>query len=423
MDYQPRIVDSLLDKLLHGLPAVSVEGAKGVGKTATAQQLAASTIELDRVGLRSNVIADPQIIATMAAPTLIDEWQLVPSVWDTVRREVDRDRTPGRFILTGSSTPSRDARIHSGAGRIVRLVMRPMTLPERGVTRPAVSFSGLLDGGKPTATCSTDVSLTDYTREIIASGLPGIRQDPADLRRRQLDSYIDSALDRDIPELGATVRRPRALRAWLTAYAAATSTTANYTAILDASTPGEADKLSRATATVYRELLERVRLLEPLPAWVPTQNLLTRLSQAPKHHLVDPALAARLLGATEQSLLDATADATTVREGTLLGALFESLAVMTVRVYAELSGARVSHLRTRNGDHEIDLIVERDDHRVLAIEAKLSASASAHDTRHLTWLESQIGDKLIDKVIVNTGAFAHRMPDGTAVVPLALLGA
>jgi predicted AAA+ superfamily ATPase len=137
---------------------------------------------------------------------------------------------------------------------------------------------------------------------------------------------------------------------------------------------------------------------------------------------VDPALAARLLGATHQSLLDDTVPNPIPRQGTLLGSLFESLAVMTARVYAELSGARVSHLRTHNGDQEVDLIVERDDHCVLAIEVKLAGAATANDTKHLSWLAREIGNRLIDRVVITTGRFAHRLPDGTAVIPLGLLG-
>jgi predicted AAA+ superfamily ATPase len=149
---------------------------------------------------------------------------------------------------------------------------------------------------------------------------------------------------------------------------------------------------------------------------------LKRLGQAPKHHLADPALAARLLGATEASLLDDTVPAPLPRPGTTLGALFESLVALTVRVFAEPVSGRVSHLRTSDGDHEIDLIVERDDHRVLAIEVKLSGAARPADAKHLSWLADRIGDRLIDRVVINTGQFAHRLPDGTAVVPLALLG-
>ncbi|MDR0416719.1 MAG: DUF4143 domain-containing protein [Propionibacteriaceae bacterium] len=414
------MIDELLRELIGGLPAVAVEGAKGVGKTAAAQRLAAATVALDDPGYRVNIAADPRLVTGFAAPTLVDEWQLVPDVWDVVRRAVDRDRAPGQFLLTGSAYPAKDLRRHAGAGRIVRLAKRPMTLPERGVTSPTVSFADLLAGGRPELAGQTEFGLADYTREIIASGLPGIRRDPPRLRLRQLDSYIANALDHDIPALGAGVRRPRALRAWLAAYAAATATTANYGAILDAATPGEADKLTRPTVAVYRELLEQIWLLDPLPAWIPAFNPLKRLAQAPKHHLVDPALAARLLGATERSLLDGTATGPVPRPGTLRGALFESLAALTVRVFAEPAGAQVSHLRTRNGDHEIDLIVERDDHKVLAIEVKMGAAVGRGDSRHLAWLEST--GAVVDKVIVNTGPLAHRLPDGTAVVPLALLG-
>ena len=422
MEYQPRVIDKLLQDLVNGLPAVSVEGAKGVGKTATASRLASSMVELDRESYRANVEADPGIIAGLQPPVLVDEWQLVPAVWDFVRREVDRDRTPGRYILTGSATPPKKARIHSGAGRIVKVVMRPMTLPERGVTIPTVSFADLLAGNGAILTGHTDIGLSDYVDEILDSGFPGMRQDPPRLHARQLDSYITTILDRDIPELGSAVRRPRALRAWLTAYAAATATTSSYGAILDAATPGDSDKLSRPTADVYRELLERTWLLDSLPAWIPGLNSLTRLGQAPKHYLVDPALAARLLGATRQSLIADTNARLMPTNGPLLGALFESLAAMTVRVFAELSGAVVSHCRTRNGDHEIDLIIEREDRKVLAIEVKLSATVTNKDTKHLTWLDSQIGDQLIDKIVLTTGPFARRLPNGIAVVPLALLG-
>jgi len=422
MDYQPRVVDKLLGDLLEDLPAVSVEGAKGVGKTASAERLASAVLALDDAALRTNVTAQPSIVTRFAPPTLIDEWQLVPAVWDVVRREVDRERTPGRFLMTGSATPAAQSRTHSGAGRIVRLVMRPMTLPERGATTPTVSFAELLGGGKPAIEGVASMDLVGYTEEILASGLPGVRQDPEKWRARQLDSYIDEALDIEIPALGAEVRRPQALRAWLTAYAAATATTTSYTAILDAATPGESDKMSKPTASAYRQLLERIRLLDQLPAWVPSLNPMTRLGQAPKHHLVDPALAAVLLGATEQSLLDGSAGGPSPRDGSLLGALFESLVAMTVRVFAEPLGARVSHMRTRDGAHEIDLIVERADHKVLAIEVKLAAAVKRDDAKHLNWLEAQIGGQVIEKVVVNTGPIAQRLADGTVVVPLALLG-
>jgi predicted AAA+ superfamily ATPase len=143
----------------------------------------------------------------------------------------------------------------------------------------------------------------------------------------------------------------------------------------------------------------------------------------PKHHLADPALAARLLGATANALLEGESPGPVVpRDGPLLGALFESLVTQSLRVYAQAAEASVGHLRTHRGDHEVDLIVERDDGRVIAIETKLGATPDADGAKHLHWLSEQIGDELLDTVIITTGQEAYRRADGIAVVPAALLG-
>ncbi len=422
MTYQRRVLDTQLDDYLAGLPAISIEGAKGVGKTATARRRVTHMMALDSPTTRSAVAADPHIILREDTPLLLDEWQLVPPVWDVVRRAVDEDRTPGRFLLAGSALPPREARVHSGAGRIVRMVMRPMILPERQVSTPRISLASLLNDDQPEISGTCHLTLADYAEEIVASGFPGIHQDPPALRLATIESYLDEVVERDIPELGEAVRRPQALRAWMAAYAAATATTTSYSRILDSATPGDADKPARNTADAYRTLLERAWILDPLPAWTPAFNPMKRLAQAPKHHLTDPGLAARLLGSTVDSLLRADGPHETRREGTLLGALFESLAVMTLRVLAQPLHAKVFHFRTHSGEHEIDAIIERPDHRVLAVEVKLSSSPSPSDTKHLTWLEQEIGPALVGKVLITTGGHAYRQPDGTAVIPLGLLG-
>ncbi|MDR0283571.1 MAG: AAA family ATPase, partial [Propionibacteriaceae bacterium] len=139
MDYLPRLMDEQLDKLLRILPAVAVEGAKGVGKTASIGRHAQETFALDVDATRANVAADPAFVLHGAAPTFIDEWQRVPGVWDVVRRAVDAGAAPGRFVLAGSASLTADLAVHSGAGRIVRAVMRPLTIPERGLETPTVS--------------------------------------------------------------------------------------------------------------------------------------------------------------------------------------------------------------------------------------------------------------------------------------------
>ncbi len=421
MDYQRRAIDDELDLMLSALPAIAIDGAKAVGKTSTTQARAASVLRLDSRSVREVVGADPESILLRTRPLLIDEWQHVADVWDVVRRAVDEDRTPGQFLLTGSATPRDGATAHSGAGRITRLRMRPLAFSERGITIPSVSLEGLL-AGTAEVEGHTDIRLSHYVEEIMASGFPGLRGLPPRLLRGELDSYVRNAVDRDIPELGLSVRKPAVLLDWLRAYAAASSGTASYTEILDASTAGIAEKPARATTAAYRDALQQLWLLDPLPAWAPIGKEFARLSQTPTHYLADPALAARLLGLTHQSLLDGAGTPLGPQQGTVLGRLFESLVTLSVRVLAQRAEAEVTHLRTRNGDHEIDLMLTDPEGRVLAVEVKLTNTVADHDVKHLMWLSNVYGDQIIDRVIINTGPAAHRRPDGIAVIPLALLG-
>ncbi len=182
------------------------------------------------------------------------------------------------------------------------------------------------------------------------------------------------------------------------------------------------EKPTRAIAQPYREALERLWILDPVPAWLPTRNRLSRLASPPKHHLADPALAARLLDVDADALLQARpAGPPAPRDGTLLGALFESLVTLCVRVYAQHAEARTAHLRTWSGDREIDLIVERG-RAILAVEVKLGQVPNERDVRHLLWLGEKLGDDLRDAVVITTGQTAYRRADGIAVVPAALLG-
>lgn len=338
-----------------------------------------------------------------------------------IRRAIDQDRAGGQFLLAGSAAPGRNIRIHSGAGRIVGLHMRPMALCERGVAEPRVSLASLLGDPPGPLHAETTFGLVDYVREILASGFPGIRGLPSRASTAALRSSVDRALDRDIVEAGHVVRRPEALKAWFRAYAAATSTTASYNEILKAATPGESDKPARQTVAGYRDALERMWLLDPVPAWWPTFTPLTRLAQGPKHQVADPALAAVVLDATEGTLLAGEGPQRPDGE-TFLGLLFESLVTLSVRAMAAAVDATTSHLRTQNGDHEVDLVVEGRAGRTVAIEVKLSSTVTDRDVRHLHWLHERIGDRLVDRVVINTGPSAYRRPDGVAVVPLALLG-
>ena len=419
--YRRRVVDNELDELLAGVAAVSLEGPKAVGKTATALRRAATVYRLDDEAERAIVEADPSRLLEGDRPVLIDEWQRFPASFDRVRRAVDDGAGPGSFLLTGSASPS-DPPTHSGAGRILRVRLRPMTLAERGVGVASVSLGDLLLGGRPAITGRTDVTLQRYVDEILTSGFPGIRGLPGRLQRAQLDGYLERIVDRDFEDLGHQVRRPATLRRWLQAYAAATATSASLETIRDAATSDRGAKPTRATTQTYRNVLERLWILDPVAAWLPTRNRLARLSSPPKHHLADPALAARLLGVDADALLHARPAGPPIpRDGTLLGALFESLVTLCVRVYAQASEAQIGHLRTWSGDREVDLIVERG-RQIVAFEVKLGQVVDDRDVRHLVWLRDELGDDLADAAVITTGRAAYRRADGIAVIPAALLG-
>lgn len=421
-DYLPRVVDAELDQLFSALPALVLEGPKGVGKTMTASRRAATIHAFDDPAQRSIATADPRRVVEAPPPVLIDEWQRLPETWDLVRRRVDEDASAGQFLLAGSASPP-GLDTHSGAGRIVSLRMRPMSLAERGLEAPTVSLAELLSGTRPMVGGRSDLALDDYVVEILRSGLPGLRRLSGRPLRAQLDGYLERIVDRDFPELGHAVRNPAALRRWMTAYAAATATTATYEKIRDAATSGEGEKPARTAVQPFREVLERLWIVDPVPAWSPTRNHIRRLTLPPKHQLADPALAARLLGVDVRALLSGDPAGPPVpRDGTLLGALFDSLVTLSMRVYAQQSEARVFHLRTGSGEHEVDLIVQRGDGGVVAAEIKLARDVVDRDVRHLKWLASQIGDELLDAAIITTGEEAYRRKDGIAVIPAALIG-
>jgi predicted AAA+ superfamily ATPase len=420
--YQRRIVDEELDELLGTLAAIAIEGPKGVGKTRTALQRAKTVHRLDDPAELAVARADPRRLLNGPPPILVDEWQHLPQMWDLVRRAVDDGAPPGSFLLTGSAVPNPPP-THSGAGRIVSLRMRPLALSER-LGSATVSLSEMLTGSLPDVSGETDVDLGRYTEEILASGLPGLRALSGRARRLQLAGYVDRIVDRDVPDdAGLSIRNSAALRRWMTAYAAASSTSASFEKVRDAASAGHERKPSRTATDAYRDALTRLWVLDEVPAWIPSSNPLSELSQAPKHQLADPALAAQLLGVQASTLLTGRSPGLTApHRGTLLGALFESLATLTVRVYAAHSEARIGHLRTARGRQEVDLIVERADGGIVAIEVKLARDVSGHDGRHLAWLADKLSDRVLDRVILTTGPAAYRRDDGIAVVPLSLLG-
>jgi len=248
MAYRSRILENELDELGSALPAIAIEGPKGVGKTETASRRAKTVHRLDDPDDLAFAQADPRRLLQSAPPVLLDEWQRLPETWDLVRRAVDSGATPGTFLLTGSASPAPDAALHSGAGRIATIRMRPLSLAERLDGEASVSLSTLLEGDRPSLAGETEMTLEDYAAEIVGSGFPGLIGLPDRASRTQLDGYLARIVDRDFPELGHVLRNPAGLHRWMIAYAAATSTSASFEKIRDAATGGEGEKPSRRGA-------------------------------------------------------------------------------------------------------------------------------------------------------------------------------
>lgn len=267
--------------------AVTLDGPKGVGKTSTASRRVVDELRLDLEQHWRMARADPELVTRLPKPLLIDEWQRVPAVWDAVRRAVDDGADPGSFLLAGSASPCLDAPIHSGAGRILSLRIRPMALCERDRVEPSVGMAALLRGVAEVSGTSP-MGVSDYLEEILASGFPGLRGLPPRVRTAQLRSYTTRIFERELPdERGVSIRRPASLMGWLSAYASAVGTTATWETIRTAATPGDADPPTKATVSRYRDWLTSLWLLDLVPAWRPLGTSLRNLVQAPKHHLAD----------------------------------------------------------------------------------------------------------------------------------------
>ena len=283
-----------------------------------------------------------------------------------------------------------------------------------------MSLKSLLQGDTESAVgAQCPVTSAQYAGSIVGSGFPGLHGLSERAARSALNGYLENVVQREFPEQGLAVRRPQTLRDWLRAYAAATATTASYTTILAAATPGQDNKPARSTVTGYRDVLDQLWLLDELPAWLPTDNVFARLATTPKHFLADPGLAAALLNRTADDLLtraEGSLAATPCSERSL-----NTCVALSVSVYADAISARVSHFRERESGREVDLIVEQGD-----ANCGDRDQVSARD--RFTGLTHSIGSAngsetgSTASVVINTGSVCYRRDDGILVLPAALLG-
>lgn len=405
--YLPRLVDSLLRELLSELPAVLVVGPRAAGKTTTAARHAASLVRLDRPAEAAAFHADPDAaLASFDEPVALDEWQEVPTVLGAVKRAVDTDPRPGRFLLTGSVRADIEAETWPGTGRVVRVDMFPMTVGERLERRTRPLIDRLMDDEplKP-ATPATD--LRGYIELALQGGFPELLQLSERGRRRWIDSYVDQLLTRDAA-LVDRGRDPARLRRYLEAYAL------NSAGLVEDKTLYDAAGIDRRTAIAYEALLVNLQVVDAVPAW--TSNRLKRLTLAPKRYLVDPALLAGIIGVTDSAVL---------RDGDLLGRVLDTFVAAHLRAEADVAHhrARVYHLRQEQGRHEIDLLAEVGAERVVGIEVKATSAPDSSSAAHLTWLRDRLGDRFVAGVVLHTGPAAFRLGDRITAAPISTLWA
>jgi hypothetical protein len=400
---------------LSAVGAVVIEGPKACGKTVTARQIAASEVLLDvDTNARQAIAVDPALVLDGPTPRLLDEWQIEPAIWNHVRRAIDDRLDPGQFILTGSAVPPDDITRHTGAGRITRLRMRPMSLFEAGRSSGSISLSELL-GGEMSQSADPGLSVADLAEEIALGGWPGFRGHSAPDVLLAMRDYLQEIARVDVARLDSTKRDPGRVERLLASLARNIATHAAATT-LARDTGGAEGPLKDDTVREYLAALERLMIIEDQPAWAPHLRSKHRLRTAPKRHFVDPSLAVAALRATPDRLL---------RDLNLLGFLFESLVVRDLRIYAQALDARVSQYRD-SGGLEVDAIVETGDGRWMAFEVKLGQGQIDDAAESLLRFAARIdtarcGNPALLGVIVATG-YGYRRKDGVAVIPIGTLG-
>lgn len=405
--YLTRLIDKSLDTALLAHPAIQLTGPRAAGKTTTARRRAATVIQLDRPVEARAFVADPDTaLRGLPEPVLLDEWQVVPDVLGAVKRAVDFDPHPGRFIITGSVRAELDMPTWPGTGRVIRFDMFGLIRKEINRSIEKLGFIEQLTTDTALTSPHDPPDLRDYAAMIVESGFPYPVLSLNQTERQQwLTTYIDQVIERDIPEVEGA-KDPERLRRFFEAFSANTS------GVIENLRLAEAAKVTQKTAASYERLLERLFLVELLPAW--SSNRLKRLTRQPKRHVVDPSLAAAALSVDADGM---------ILKGDLLGRFIESFVVSQLR--AEIAfisqRARLYHLRTEHGRQEIDLIIELANQKVIAIEIKISAAPANSAAKHLCWLRDRLGDDFVAGIVLHTGPRVFQMDEKVTAAPIACL--
>lgn len=403
--YLKRQADNDLGDALRRAGAVVVEGPKACGKTATAQQVAASTVEVDTDPNVAQLMATiPHRLLEGPTPRLFDEWHVQPGLWNLIRRRVDELQAKGQFILTGSAAPSADLARHSGAGRFARVRMRTMSLHESGHSTGAVRLKDLVDGS-PVDAGEPDLAFEDLIERMATGGWPGFLQNLASDRLLDVRDYLTSLVEVDL--LSEVTHDPVRVRRLMQALARGVATEMNLKTLAT-----DAD-LSRTATSDYLQSLARIFATEDQPAWPSRLRSHAMLRKEPKRHLADPSLAVAALQASPDSLM---------RNLEYAGQLFESQVVHDLLIY---SGQTVCHARDNTGA-EVDAVIEFPHGVLVLVEVKLGWTAEVVDqaAASLARFAAKVDAHRhphVRRVVITGGGYSFQRTDGTYVVALAAL--
>lgn len=419
-NYRPRIIDRKVEEYLSAFGAVCIEGPKWCGKTWTSAHHSESAVYIgDTAGnFQNRHLAEmtPNLVLEGNTPRLIDEWQEVPPLWDAVRCRVDQTAQKGQFILTGSATPNHKGILHSGAGRIARLRMRPMSLYESGDSSGKVSLEQLCRGNLIPA-MTGEVDLRHLIALIVRGGWPGSLGLPLEKAMLLPAEYLTAVIDDDVYRMDGVKRDTQKMRLLLRSLARNESTTASNRTLMRDIKDADNEELDPNTVLAYLNIFKRLFITDNQPPFSTNIRSAVRVKQAEKRHFADPSLACALLKATPESLLG---DLET------LGFLFEALCERDLRIYAEAFGGSLYHYQDYKGQ-EIDAVIELPDGQWCAFEIKLGANQIDAAAKNLLDIKKQIEAEPKGKppavlcVVCGMANAAYRRPDGVFVAPVTAL--
>ena len=419
--YKQRISDRILKRKVLGKGAVLIEGPKWCGKTTTAKQLAKSVLNLgDSSVLRQSaqlIELSPKTLLEGKTPRLIDEWQALPPIWDSIRSEVDKRGEPSQFILTGSSVlPEADETIHSGTGRYAYIKMRPMSLYESGESNGKVSLSDLFEG-KPFETQTNDLTIDDITYLTCRGGWPWATLISKEVALDQAFDYVDSVVNKDIQRIDGVKRNPERAKLLLRSYARNISQQVPLSTIRKDMLTNDSSTLDEDTVTDYIKALKKLFVIEDLTAWNPNLRSKAAIRTTDTRHFVDPSIGTASLGLGPKDLINDLKS---------FGFFFEDMAVRDLRVYAEALDGKLYHYRDSTG-LECDTVLHRRNGSYALLEVKLGGKDLIDEgAANMLKLSQNIDtDKMPSPsfmaVIIGVGNYAYQREDGVYVIPIGCL--